>query len=174
MDVRDYQIGDRLCRGGGVMRIVLLIAIPFILGACGILSEPEEKETRAALESRSLVALQECHAKYASGAPAVAVARAQCNNAATNITRPSFSFPDLLDVYLANRLAIAERYQKGQLTLAKANEELAERRSQLIAEEQRRLLASRSAVGQEKAALNAMMADGLKTCARQANSVSCF
>jgi hypothetical protein len=46
-------------------------------------------------------------------------------------------------------MAIAEQYEKGQLTLAQANEAIATSKSEIIAEEQRRGLANRSVAAQE-------------------------
>jgi hypothetical protein len=59
------------------------------------------------------------------------------------ILRPIMPYPDLLELQLATNMSVAEKVQNGQLTVAQANEAIAQKFSEVNAEEQRRLLASR-------------------------------
>jgi hypothetical protein len=69
---------------------------------------------------------------------------------------------------------VTERVQNGQMTIAQANEAIAQKFSELNAEEQRRLLASRSVGAQESAAAAAWQASRPRTCMGGPNIVGCF
>jgi hypothetical protein len=106
----------------------------------------------AALKERSAAGMQDCDVRFPKDDAKIAVSRAQCLNDALAILRPTMPYPDLLDQYLAIHMALAEQVQKGQLTIAQGNAAIAQKKSELAAEEQRRSLASRSVVAQENRA----------------------
>jgi hypothetical protein len=54
------------------------------------------------------------------------------------ILRPIMLYPDLLELQLATNMSVAEKVQNGQLTVAQANEAIAQKFSEVNAEEQRR------------------------------------
>jgi hypothetical protein len=81
--------------------------------------------------------------------------------------RPAVTYPDLMDLFIARRMAVAEQVERGQITIAQANESIATKQSEIVAEEQRRNLANRSVAAQESAA-------GPVSCTRFGNTVSCY
>jgi hypothetical protein len=83
-------------------------------------------------------------------------------------------YPDLMDLNIAARMALAERIQNGQLTMAQGNEEMMRKPSEIVAEEQRRLLANRSVRAQENIADARLQAVGPHSCTRTGNTVPCF
>jgi hypothetical protein len=106
------------------------------------------------------------------GVPATAVVRAECMNDAMAIMRPTWGrSADLVNGWMAHRVVVAEKLQKGQITVALANEELANSWTQVIDEEQRRNLANRSVGAQELAARNI---GGPTSCTKFGNTVSCY
>jgi hypothetical protein len=117
------------------------------------------------------IARAECDTKFPKGIVATAVPRVQCLNDAMAIMRPTSRNPDLLDSFMASRLAVAERIQKGQITMAQGGEEIANKWSQVVAEDQRRTLANRSVRAQETAAENI---GGPTSCTRIGNTVNCY
>jgi hypothetical protein len=134
---------------------------------CGLIRQQEIKERNAALKQQSEAATQQCDAKLPSGNPKIAVARAKCQVDAYNIMRPAVTYPDLMDLFLTRRMVVAEQVEKGQITVAQANELIAAKQSEIVAEEQRRNLANRSVAAQESAA-------GPVSCTRFGNTVSCY
>ena len=152
----------------------LAIVTTFVLDGCGIARRQEMEAKRAALKQQSDAAAQDCNTEFPPGKVPTAVARAQCINNALSILRPIVPYPDLWDVYMASHIAVAERVQKGQMSIAEANEVLAQKRSELVAEEQRRLLANRSVAAQENIASASLQAAGPHSCIQASNTVTCF
>jgi len=119
--------------------------------------------------------------KVPTGNPKIAFARAQCVNGAFAILQPTIPYPDLLQVYMADHLAIAEDVQAGRTSILQANAILARKWSELVAEEQRRGLANRAVVAQEQstvaasaAAAASWRAAGPRTCNYGAGTVTCL
>src|SRR5262249_11336489 len=81
-----------------------------------------------------------------------ALARAQCVNDAMTVLLPVVPYPDLIRNLMAHRLAIVEQYQNGKITLAQANAAIAQKVSELTAEEQRRVLLRQTAAASQQAA----------------------
>jgi hypothetical protein len=149
-----------------------LVALALTLCGCGLARQQELQAQRAALNQQAQAAIQECDTKFPKGATPTAIARAQCLNDATEITRPVWGgSADLVNVFMTSRLAAAERFQKGQITFAQYSEEVATKWSQLVSEEQRRNLANRSVAAQETAAQNI---GGPTSCTRIGNTVNCY
>jgi hypothetical protein len=155
----------------GILRALVFIALALTLCGCGLARQRELQERNAALQEQSKAAVQECDTKFPKGIVATAVPRVQCLNDAMAITRPTSRNPDLLDSFMASRLAIAERIQKAQITMAQGGEEIANKWSQVVAEDQRRTLANRSVRAQETAAENI---GGPTSCTRIGNTVNCY
>jgi hypothetical protein len=159
---------------------VVLIAAALVAG-CGIARQREMAAQVAALREQSVAALKDCGEKFPPGNPKIAVARAQCVNAAFAIVQPTLPYPDLLQVYMADHLAVAEEVQAGRTSIAQANAILARKWSELVGEEQRRRLANRAVAAQEQSAVAASsvaaaswQAAGPRTCNYGAGTVTCF
>jgi len=157
------------------MRVFIVVAlIGLTVSGCGLMRQREYQERVAALKQQSADAAQLCQTSFPVEDTKRAVARAQCLNDASLILRPIVPYPDLLDLNNANRMEIAEKSQKGQITRAQAVQEFTQLYSNLIAEEQRRLLANRSVNAQETAAVASVMASGPRSCTVIGNSVNCY
>jgi len=154
-----------------VMRSVLIVVLASALCGCGLARQREMQTQLAAAKEQSNVALQECQAKFPQIAATTVVAHAQCLNDALAIMRPVSNNPDLLNSFMTTRMVVAERVQKGQITIAQGNEEVANKWSEIVAEEQRRSLANRSVSAQEATARNI---GGPSTCTRIGNTVNCY
>lgn len=150
---------------------VLLVLLASALCGCGLARQREMQSERAALKEQANSAVQACQAKFPQITVPTVVAHAKCLNDAAAITRPAWNYPDLLDSFLATRTVAAERVQKGQITIAQGSEEVANKWSEVVAEEQRRNLANRAATAEEVAAQNV---GGPSTCIRNGNTVNCF
>jgi hypothetical protein len=155
-------------------QLIVVVLMAVSVAGCGIIRRQEMQAKIASLKEQSNAAFQDCNTRFPAGNVATAVARAQCVNDAFAILRPIMPYPDLWDLYMASHTAIAERTQKGQLTIAQANEALAQKRSELVAEEQRRLLANRSVAAQENVAAASLQAAGPHSCTRYGATVTCF
>jgi hypothetical protein len=156
------------------MRLIIAVLISLTMAGCGLVRQRELQAQREALTAQSQAAMAQCDAAYPAGNVKTVVARAKCQTDALAILRPISPYPDLMDVFITTRIAIAERVQNGQLTIAQANELIATKRSELVAEEQRRTLANRSVVAQENVAAASLSAAGPHTCTRIGSTVNCF
>lgn len=163
-----------MLRAVAAYRTALVVVVAFNVAACGIARRREMEAKVEALKAQSNAAAQQCLATYPAGTPKIAVARMKCLNDALLILRPLEPFPDLLDLLVTSRAEIAEEYQDGKLTQAQASEKLAEKQSEIAAEEQRRSLANRAVVAQEGMAAASLSAAGPHSCTRFGNTVSCF
>jgi len=119
-----------------------------ILIACGGLATAAYAGPREVFQTKALA----CNQQFPPGNPKTAMKRARCINDALALLLPTFPNADLLQVLMASRLAIIEQYAAGKITQAQANAAIAQKVSQLVAEEQRRDLVRRSVITQERAA----------------------
>jgi hypothetical protein len=103
------------------MKIVLALITATALAGCGAMKQRELQARVDELKAQSQAAAQECDATLPGGNPKSAMARAKCQTEAIAIMRPVAPYPDILDLFIASRIAIAERVQNGQLTIAQAN-----------------------------------------------------
>jgi hypothetical protein len=156
------------------MRILLVVAIAVLVSDCGLMRQRELQAQTEQLKAKSQAASQECDTTLPAGSPKTAMARAKCQTDALAILRPIMPYPDLMDLFIASRISIAERVQNGQLTIAQGNEIIAQKKSELVAEEQRRSLANRSISAQEDMASASLAAAGPRTCTAIGNTVNCF
>ena len=109
------------------MRIVLVFVVAFALAGC-VNNElsPEAKANMA--QAREVCRLEKS-----------AVAKANCQNEVDNeYIRPRLRTTDLLDLYQAERLELAEKVDAGAMTPTEADLKLAEMKTQIISEDQRR------------------------------------
>ena len=146
------------------------VVLGLTVASCGIARQARIQE----LQAQELAAIQRCDVTVPAGNPKTAVERAKCQTEAWAILRPIMPYPDLLDLMIASRLTIAEQIQNGKLTIAQGNEQIAAKRSELAAEEQRRNLANRSVAAQEGMAVASLSAAGPHSCTWFGNTVNCF
>ena len=87
---------------------------------------------------------EECRRKYPDPIKQ-AMASATCENKNMELLRPQMVYPDLMDQELANNLMLAEKVQKGKMTLIEMKAVKAQLHSQIVTEFQRRQLAKMAA-----------------------------
>jgi hypothetical protein len=104
----------------------------------------------APLLNQIQTANEECKRKYPDPIKQ-AVAYTSCENRNMELLRPSMVYPDLMDQELANNLMLAEKVQKGRMTLIEMKAVKAQLHSQIVTEFQRRQLA-KTAVASRPAA----------------------
>jgi hypothetical protein len=110
------------------MRIALILAVGLALAGCVHNNElsPEAKANMA--QAREACTLEK-----------PAVAKANCLNAVDNeYLLPHLRTTDLLDLYHAERVALAEKADAGAMTPAEAELKLAQMKTEIISEAQRR------------------------------------
>ena len=95
----------------------------------------------------------ECKRKYPDPVRQ-AIDYTSCENRNMELLRPSMVYPDLMDQELANNLMLAEKVQKGNVTLIEMNAAKAQLHSQIVTEFQRRQLAKMAATRQGAPAAN--------------------
>jgi hypothetical protein len=156
------------------MKAILAVLVALAVAGCGVIRQRELQARVDELKAKTKEAEQQCNVTWPAGNPKTAVPRARCQTEALAIMRPIAPYPDLIDLFIASRIAIAERVQNGQVTIAQANEAIATKRSEIIAEEQRRQLANRSVSAQENAAAASLAAAGPHSCTAVGNTVNCF
>jgi hypothetical protein len=98
----------------------------------------------APLLNQIQAANEECKRKYPDPVRQ-AIAYATCENRNMELLRPSMVYPDLMDQELANNLMLAEKLQKGKMTLIEMKAVKAQLHSQIVSEFQRRQLAKTAA-----------------------------
>jgi hypothetical protein len=112
--------------GRTVMRIALILAVGLAVASCNNQLSPEAKANMA--QAREACALEKS-----------AAAKASCLNAVDNeYIRPRLRTTDLLDLYQAERAALAEKVDAGAMTPAEAALKLAQMKTEVISEDQRR------------------------------------
>lgn len=94
---------------------------------------------------------------------------ARCINEAERLIGTVYHHPDLLNLRMASRLAIAERQDRGELTQAQADLEFAKLGAEITSQEQ-----GRNNSAQMAAAASAMATPRMTTCNRYGNTVTCF
>jgi negative regulator of sigma E activity len=99
---------------------------------------------------------EECKRKYPDPVRQ-AIDYTTCENRNMELLRPSMVYPDLLDQELANNLMLAEKVQKGKMTLIEMKAVKAQLHSQIVTEFQRRQLAKTAAASRPAAPAANMM-----------------
>jgi hypothetical protein len=169
---------DAFLRRRDAMRATFAVVVAAGLVAAGCSSTTPELDQRRNLTEHFEAATKQCNVEIPPSNPKTAMARAECLNKAYLILMPIQPFPDLVQVYMAERLLNAERIQNGKMTYVEANAALARKGAELAAEDQRRRLASQAANAQQTAA-NAAAASNLlalrqHSCTTVGNTVNCF
>lgn len=154
-------------------RPLVLIAALGLLCSCESPREQEQRKSSSSL-ARGLEIIRGCNQEYAKGDRSKAVIRMLCYDRALDPIRSSYPFGDLLDKFLADRRSIAERYRRGQLTSARADEELLAQRNEMIVQEQRRLTDGRTAGFNEVSEAIEIITTGIPACERAGERVTCF
>jgi hypothetical protein len=165
------------------MRVFSAVLISLMVAGCSLARQQEAQELKAKREARNAredvnarvqAAADRCEYAYPEINAKTAVPRATCKAEALAVLRPMMPYPDLLDSFNASRIAIAERVQKGQLTVAQASELIAAKNAELASEEQRRNLANKAVIAQGNVAAASLAAAGPHTCTQMGNEVNCF
>lgn len=129
----------------------LLLACLF-LASCSAAAERKEKaEAYDEAIQRAQSAMAACDTRYPKGDKRY-IEKTRCQNDATNIIRPFMPYPDLVDQDTATRLSLAQKLQAGKLTEAQADQQLAQARAQINAEDKKRQVTDKSRAAQEDAA----------------------
>ncbi len=142
------------------------------LAGCGYLADIERQKVMKEAREAFSEAVNACQTSFPEGKDTMN--RARCFNSATVHIRATMPFPDLLDQENAARLSIAEDEAKGKITRAEAAMRFTRIHSDMVAEEQRRMLAGRSVSAQESAAAAAWRASSPVSCTKTGNTVNCF
>jgi hypothetical protein len=140
-----------------------------ILLLCSGCASTQQDQAQLALTEQYNAAYQRCKEQYPAYPvlePKTAVASVKCFN---RIPRPVASNSDLFELANATRLAVAEKLEKGQVTQAEAQQQIASETSHIMTEWERRRLAERSVAAMEAAA-----APKRPTCVTFNNSVTCY
>ena len=106
--------------------------------------QAQQNPPAASVLSQIQAANEECKRKYPDPVKQ-AIASATCENRNMELLRPSMVYPDLMDQELANNLMLAEKVQKGRMTLIEMKAVKAQLHSQIVTEFQRRQLAKTAA-----------------------------
>jgi PBP1b-binding outer membrane lipoprotein LpoB len=140
------------------MRIALILTLALALAGC-VNNElsPEAKANLA--QARAACALEK---------PAVAAAK--CQNAVDDeYIRPRLRTPDLLDLYQAERVELAEKVDSGAMTPAEADLKLAQTKTAIISEDEQRRNNATMAAAATMAAM-----PGPTTCNTYGATTTCY
>lgn len=137
----------------------LIVAVAALAG-CGIAHRTQAQDQanlqaarNAQLVTQSDFALADCNAKFPAGNPKIQVARMRCLNDALAIQMPIFGpYQDLMQTWMAARMAVAEQIQNRKMTIAEGDAIIAEKWSQVVSESERRQNATQSVIAQQGAA----------------------
>jgi hypothetical protein len=149
---------------GVVQPLSVVALVGLTLTGCG-LAHRDLQERAAALDAQSQAAGQACDTKFPPGNAKTAVARARCQMSALEIRRTITPNPDLLDSFIGTMISAAEQVQDGQLTIARANEVVSKKYSELIFEEQRRN-STKGAIAAEDVAATSWAANSPVSCTK--------
>jgi hypothetical protein len=151
------------------MRYLVVLSLCLMLGGCGLMARKERQEQMAAAVSAKDQGIAACKAQYPDENKDF-VARNKCGFEAAKVVRPFATYPDLFDESWATSAVLAEQLEAKKITRAQADLQMAQTRSQITAEEQRRNLANRSVAAQETAATAAL---GPTICNRVGTTTIC-
>ena len=154
------------------MRALKIVALCLVLAGCGLAAQAERQKQIAAAQEAAQQGFAACKIKFPEEAKQ-AFLRNKCAFDVVLGLRPYVNYPDLFDSEWAFKLSVAEKLQAGKMTYAEANQQATEHHSQIVAEEQRRNLSTRSVAAQESAAAAAWAASGPVTCNRIGNTTTC-
>lgn len=154
-------------------RALILVSVALSVAGCGIIAQKKRQEEFAATKANADRMLADCDLKYKK-IKGQMLDRMRCRGEAFALYKPQLPFPDLLDQEITSLMVVAERVDAGEMSYAEGEQAASEIHSRMVAEEQRRMLASRSVSAQESAASAAWRASAPVTCTRSGNSTTCF
>jgi hypothetical protein len=130
----------------GKMSISLMLLISAVsVGTAGVRAQVQAQQNPpASVLNQIQAANEECKRKYPDPVRQ-AIDYTSCENRNMELLRPSMVYPDLMDQELANNLMLAEKVQKGKMTLIEMKAVKAQLHSQIVTEFQRRQLAKTAA-----------------------------
>ena len=144
------------------MNPAVKITVSLMLLASAISVGPREARAQqnppASVLKKIQAANEECKRKLPDPVKQ-AVAYTTCENRNMELLRPSMVYPDLMDQELANNLMLAEKVQKGKMTLIEMKAVKAQLHSQIVTEFQRRQF-TKSAVASPRPAAPATNVTG--------------
>lgn len=140
------------------MKLIVLAAVALAVSGCGL---ARQKQVQADVEAAKTV----CRSTTFPNR----VENAKCINAAEQKLAAVYDKPDLLQLRLAARLAIAEKQDRKEMSDAEGELEFAKINAQIGGQE-----ASRNANAEMAAAATAAAMPRSTTCTRIGNSVTCF
>jgi hypothetical protein len=155
--------------------LTTLLAATLWLSACA--AQDRQLERMAELRRQVEADKQDCDNLYPRdvAGPQHYSYRARCfNDVETRLMRPFDPFPDLTDRRLAARKALAAELDAGRLSEAEANARLAQKNSEIAAEERRRTERTSSISADATAALARQRLALGTTCTQVGTAVSCF
>ena len=128
------------------MRQIILLATTFTLLLIGCAPLVAQRQQEVFKQAQAISA--ECHEKRLSGQLKGFADAARCSNDRMRQIWADAGFPyvDLVDLMAAHRLAIAERMDNGELSIAEANVQMAEFGVPVVNEAQRRDAEARQTV----------------------------
>ena len=120
------------------MRQIILLATTFTLLLVGCAPLVAQRQQEVFKQAQAIST--ECHEKRLSGQLRGVADAARCSNDRMRQIWADAGFPymDLVDLMAADRLAVAERMDKGELSIAEANVQMAEFGVRVVNEAQRR------------------------------------
>ena len=123
------------------------VCLVLVVAGCASIAHQRQQEV---IQQADQIA-HACRAKRLSGELSGHVASAQCSTGPARqvIAASGYPYINLMEVFLAYRMAAAQRVDAGALTESEANLLLTELRSRLVSEEQRRNLMSQQAYNQQ-------------------------
>ncbi|MGA7481055.1 MAG: hypothetical protein WBW26_04170 [Bradyrhizobium sp.] len=126
---------------GTISVSLMLLAVAFSMGNREVEAQAQARQNPPApLLNQIQAANEECKRKYPEPV-GQAIAYTTCENRSMELLRPSMVYPDLMDQELANNLMLAEKLQRGKMTLIEMKAMKAQLHSQVVTEFQRRQLA---------------------------------
>ena len=141
-------LGGVMNRAGKISVSLTLLAAVFSVGnraaQAQIQPQAQQNPPTSSVLSQIQARNEECKRKYPDPVKQ-AMANATCENRNMELLRPQMVYPDLMDQELANNLMLAEKVQKGKMTLIEMKAVKAQLHSQIVTEFQRRQLAKMSA-----------------------------
>ena len=128
-------------RGTAHMRKLGIVVLCTALGGCGLIAQRERQEQMAAAVAAKDQGIAACKAQYPDENKDF-VARNKCAYEASKVLRAFSGYPDLFDQSWAESAVVAEQLEAKKITRAQADLQLAQTRSQIMEDAQRRNLAN--------------------------------
>ena len=125
----------------------VLLTVAFSVGNREVRAQQQNQPSIIASQVREGMA--ECNRKFPDEVKQ-AVANTMCEKQAMEPLKRTSPYPDLVDLETTNALVVAEKLQKGKMTLIEAKAAVAQIHSDVVAEFQRRLVPG-MAVGRDQA-----------------------